>query len=321
MAKELSALRRLAVALEAEGADPAAQRVRANAVGRRAPRALTRAELERLLAMPDRRARRGRRDLAIMLLLGQAGLRRSEVCALRYEDLEELRRHPDPRRRAAVAPRVAAQSAWVVHLRHPKRGRARAVDLTAAAVEALRAWTQSRPEAASDHFFVSLARNRPPEPLVPRALNKLVGAYAERAGLPEDRRTPHVLRHTFCTLLADGGQGLEVIAELAGHADVRTTKGYVSVSSERRARAVRETFENYGPLGAARTQLTETVDRRPRPIGAEADLVSASRPARSTESSGLENPDAVALPREEAAEDRPAHVWRASHARSADDLA
>ena len=62
------------------------------------------------------------------------------------------------------------------------------------------------------------------------------------AGLPEDRRTPHVLRHTFCTLLADGGQGLEVIAELAGHADVRTTKGYVSVSSERRARAVRETF-------------------------------------------------------------------------------
>ena len=101
----------------------------------------------------DRRTRRGRRDLAIMLLLGQAGLRRSEVCALRYEDLEELRRHPDPRRRAAVAPRVAAQSAWVVHLRHPKRGRARAVDLTAAAVNALRAWTQRRPEAASvnDH--------------------------------------------------------------------------------------------------------------------------------------------------------------------------
>jgi integrase len=242
VAKELSALRRLAVALEAQGVDPAAQRVRANAVGRMAPRALTRAELERLLAMPDRRARRGRRDLAIMLLLGQAGLRRSEVCRLRYEDLEELRRHPEPRRRAAVAPWAAEQTGWVVHVRHPKRGRARAVDLTAAAVDALRAWTQSRPEAGSDHVFVSLARNRSPEPLVPRGLNKLVGAYAERAGLPEDRRTPHVLRHTFCTLLADGGQGLEVIAELAGHADVRTTKGYVSVSSERRARAVRETF-------------------------------------------------------------------------------
>jgi len=192
--------------------------------------------------MPDRRTRRGRRDLAIMLLLGQTGLRRAEVCALRYEDLQELRSHPDPRRRAALAPRAAEQTGWVVHVRHPKRGRARSVDLTAVAVEALRAWTQSRPESATDHLFVSLARNRPPEPLVPRALNKLVAAYAERAGLPEDRRTPHVLRHTFCTLLADDGQGLEVMAELAGHPDVRTTKGYVAVSSERKARAVRETF-------------------------------------------------------------------------------
>jgi len=183
VAKELSALRRPAAALEPEGVDPAAQRVRANAVGRRAPRALTRAELERLLAMPDRRTRRGRRDLAIMLLLGQAGLRRAEVCALRYGDLDELRRHPDPRRRAALAPRAVEQTGWVVHLRHPKRGRARAVDLTAAAVDALRVWTQSRPESATDHLFVSLARNRPPEQLVPRALNKLVAAYAERAGL------------------------------------------------------------------------------------------------------------------------------------------
>lgn len=99
--------------------------------------------------MPERRTRRGRRDLAIMLLLGQAGLRRAEVYGLRYGDLDELRRHPDPRRRAALAARAAEQTAWVVHVRHPKRGRARAVDLTAAAVEALRAWTQSRPEAAS----------------------------------------------------------------------------------------------------------------------------------------------------------------------------
>jgi len=104
-------------------------------------------------------------------------------------------------------------------VRHPKRGRTRAVDLTAEGVEALRAWTQSRPEAASDHVFVSLARNRPPEPLVPRALNKLVAVYAERAGLPEDRRTPHVLRHTFCTRLADGGQGLDVVEAVVSAGD------------------------------------------------------------------------------------------------------
>jgi integrase/recombinase XerD len=89
VAKELSALRQLAAALEADGADPAAQGVRANAVGRRAPRALTRAELERLFAMPDRRTRRGRRDLAIMLMLGQAGPYRRPPTARRS------RRPPD----------------------------------------------------------------------------------------------------------------------------------------------------------------------------------------------------------------------------------
>jgi len=119
-----------------------------------------------------------------MLLLGQAGLRRSEVCALRYGDLEELRRHPDPRRRAAVAPRAAEQTGWVVHVRHPKRGRARAVDLTEEAVEALRAWTQSRPEAATDHLFLSLARNRPPGPLVPGRSTSLSPPTPSGPGCP-----------------------------------------------------------------------------------------------------------------------------------------
>jgi integrase/recombinase XerD len=101
---------------------------------------------------------------------------------------------------------------------------------------------RARPEAPTDHVFVSLPRNRPPGPLRPRAVNSIIEQYAERAGLPEDRRTPHVLRHTFCTLLAEAGAGLEVVAELAGHADVRTTKGYVTVSPARRALAVHDTF-------------------------------------------------------------------------------
>jgi len=91
------------------------------------------------------------------------------------------------------------------------------------------------------------------------ALNQLVAAYAAKAGLPEDRRTPHVLRHTFCTLLADCGHGLEVIAELAGHADVRTTKGYVHVSAQRRSAAVHDTFS---PT-TTQTQLTDPTNLMP----------------------------------------------------------
>jgi integrase/recombinase XerD len=56
-----------------------------------------------------------------------------------------------------------------------------------------------------------------------------VARYAEAAGLPEDRRTQQVLRHTFCTRLADTGADTAVIRELAGHADIGTTTIYTDV--------------------------------------------------------------------------------------------
>jgi hypothetical protein len=42
-----------------------------------------------------------------------------------------------------------------------------------------------------------------------------------------------VLRHTFCTHLADAGADVGVIRELAGHADIRTTTIYTAVNDER----------------------------------------------------------------------------------------
>jgi integrase len=150
VAKELSALGRLAAALETEGVDPAAQRVRANAVGRRVPRAVTRAELERLLAMPDRRTRR---DLAIMLLLGQAGLRRAESARFATETSTSCVATPTRAGGRHSSRRVGSSTSAT-----PTRGRARAVDLTAKAVEALRAWTQSRPESATDHLASAWSR-------------------------------------------------------------------------------------------------------------------------------------------------------------------
>jgi integrase len=48
----------------------------------------------------------------------------------------------------------------------------------------------------------------PSERDLPDAVSALVEHSATKAGLPHDRRSPHVLRRTLCTLLADAGAGL-----------------------------------------------------------------------------------------------------------------
>lgn len=90
-------------------------------------------------------------------------------------------------------------------------------------------------------MLLSLPRTgQPPRPLSTRDVARIVGRYAQAAGLPEDRRTPHVLRHTFCTHLADTGADSAVTRELAGPADIRTTTIYTDVNPARLEHAIAE---------------------------------------------------------------------------------
>ncbi|MGI8862963.1 MAG: tyrosine-type recombinase/integrase [Solirubrobacteraceae bacterium] len=227
IAKHLSALRTLADAL---GQDPQIAKVRSQTVARGQPRALSGEEFTRLLRMPDRRTRRGKRDLALLYLLGTAGLRRSEACALTLLDVDERRRAGDRRLRDAIA----HSTSWWVTVRCSKRGRTRQVPVDQDALEAIIAWVKARPTTDNDRLLLSLPRTgRPPSPLSTRDVARIVGGYAAAAELPEDRRSPHVLRHTFCTALANAGVDVGVIRELAGHADIRTTTIYTAVDHHR----------------------------------------------------------------------------------------
>jgi site-specific recombinase XerD len=96
----LSALRSLAAALEL---DPRIARVKTASGEQPTVPALSEKQYEKLLAMPDRRSTAGKRDCALLHVLGDAGLRRSEAVRLDVDDVIEARRARDPRRRRAVA--------------------------------------------------------------------------------------------------------------------------------------------------------------------------------------------------------------------------
>ena len=249
VAQRVSAVRRLAAAT---GADALIQQVRCTQVQHERPRALSDHELAQLLARPDRRTTIGTRDRAILELLARAGLRRCELAGLRLSDIQERGRQPDAHRRAAVATRRGDQTLLEVVARASKRGRTRAVPLHAEAHDALRRWYTARPASASDALFVSLRQRRSAtsEALSASAVGDVVAKHAAGAGVREDRRTAHALRHTFCTMLAERGVALEVIRELAGHVDVRTTQIYVDVTNDRKADAIAALERPRHPLAA-----------------------------------------------------------------------
>jgi site-specific recombinase XerD len=145
--------------------------------------------------MPDLRTIVGKPDLALLHLLGTAGLRRAQACALLIADIDERTHSEDPRLRRAIK----GSTAWWVTVRYGKRANRRHVPLEHDALDAITAWVRARPTYANEQLLVSLPRSgREHRPLTVRDITRIVTRYATLAGLPEDRRSPHVLDHTCC---------------------------------------------------------------------------------------------------------------------------
>ena len=175
------------------------------------------------------RACRSARDRLIVLLMARAGLRRGEVCGLRRGDVHLL---ADSR---SLGCRVARAHLHVVRREDNPNGawaksrRQRSVPLDFLTVQALDTYEFERmrvPDAAaSDFVLVNLFRAPIGAPMRPDAVGELLAAASRRAGLDTAIR-PHQLRHAFASNVADSGGGIDVVADLLGHASVSSSQVY-----------------------------------------------------------------------------------------------
>ena len=164
------------------------------------PKYLTEDEARKLL----RAAEEDARDHAILVVLGYTGLRVSEACALRCEDIDLAER--------------------TLHVMSGKGDKDRIVVFENNTSMALRRWLENRGIAEHDALFV----NRRGGPLTTRSMERLVRKYARAAGI-QKTVTPHVMRHTLATTLLRRGADIRIIQQLLGHASVATTQIYTHV--------------------------------------------------------------------------------------------
>ena len=154
------------------------------------------------------------RDRAMLEVMYGCGLRVSELCALRNDDI------------------VADGELLRIF---GKGSKERIVPIGGAAGRALVAYFEGSRESfakgnlAETRVFLT----RLGKPFTRQGVYKIVRARAAAVGIAADRISPHVLRHCFASHMLSHGADIRAIQELLGHADIGTTQVYTHVDTAR----------------------------------------------------------------------------------------
>lgn len=147
------------------------------------------------------------RDIAVMELLFATGMRISELCSLKQENLD-------------------LENKTV--LIFGKGAKERMLQIgNAEVIAALTTYKMyfSAELSQTDWLFVNRLQNR----LSEQSVRYMINHYADAAGI-EMHITPHMFRHSFATLLLEADVDIRYIQKMLGHSSITTTQIYTSVS-------------------------------------------------------------------------------------------
>jgi len=147
------------------------------------------------------------RNLCLVRLMLNSGLRCSEVLHLRRRDLEP------------TTGRLKV---------HGKGGKDRILWLCEADVNLLLGYLNNQPGKPEDLIFISLKGR----PLSDRYVRWMVGEVARAAGVTYKEVHPHTLRHTFATDLLRATKNLRLVQKALGHERIGTTQIYTHIVDE-----------------------------------------------------------------------------------------
>jgi len=179
---------------------------------KRLPKALTNEEIKKLLQAGKPVTPHTLCDDAILELAYASGLRRSELCSLRLEQLH-----------------LEAGFINVIG----KGDKERVVPVGGPAVAALNRYlNEGRPKLVKPRSPANVFLTKRGSAFATITMWVRIKRRARLAGISRNV-TPHMLRHSFATHLLEHGADLRVIQELLGHASIRPTELYTHVTTNR----------------------------------------------------------------------------------------
>jgi site-specific recombinase XerD len=202
---------------------------------RRLVQSLSRAEVDAVLAAPDRSQWLGRRDHALLLTLYNTGARVSEITALQETQ-------------------VQFGSSTFIKLKGKGR-KERSIPLWSNTAQILKAWFHELEGSHSSVAFPShrgrqLSRNG-----VDYILQRAIGrASSHCPSLADKRVSPHVVRHTTAAHLLQAGIDISIIALWLGHESIETTHIYIDADLATKERAL----EKLAPTDATSLRFKPT---------------------------------------------------------------
>ncbi len=178
-------------------------------VKKRLPQTLTIAEVDRLLEAPRGGATpKNLRDIALLNILYETGMRVTEVVSIQLDDV-------DLHRDVLASP--------------TRQGEDREIPLENSTKQLLVVYlAEGRPLLAKNNGERALFLNHRGEKLTRQGLWLIIKGYARQAGLNTEV-TPHTLRHSFAVHRLSKGSSLEDIQRLLGHANISTTQIYTQM--------------------------------------------------------------------------------------------
>lgn len=164
-----------------------------------------------MLKAVDRSNPKGKRDVVMILLAARLGLRASDICGLKFENIH-----------------------WETNTIHLTQRKTKEkielpllVEIGNAIVDYLKF---GRP--ISDLPYLFLRVGQPYDKLAEPTLHSIVSFYLKQAGIDnidKKKHGPHALRHSLAGILLEKKTPLPVISEVLGHTNTESTKSYLRI--------------------------------------------------------------------------------------------